>query len=184
MKKTSKQWWDEMKIDSAKFNNWLLKQYRGEVTASVRIAKITEKYANEEDNNITADQILMLKRIAGEESKHASWVRDLCHTRGLNVSEVNLTEAEDRYWKKTLPAAISFNTAMAIGAHAEKMRLERINTIVEDVDAPEDVRNVFSKILIDEIRHEEDFRSLAGDRAMKDTLPAHSLGRALLGLTP
>jgi rubrerythrin len=172
--KTSQQWWDEVRVDEAKLNDWLVRQFRGEISAFVRITKFAEEFATEDP---VANRIL--RTIAGQEQQHATWVLDLLRSRDIDPSVDN---AEDRYWSKTLPAIKSFETGAAIGAHAEKMRLGRIKVIAADETAPNDVRQVFQRILKDELWHEEAFRRLAGPKAMADTAHSHEAGMELLGL--
>lgn len=170
---TSKMWWDNVKNDSDKFNDWLIKQYRGEVTAAQRIVEFSNKYAEDYRDKI------ILNIIAKQESKHAAWVLELLSARGIAP---NVEHAEERYWKETLPEIESFETGAAVGAHAEAMRLERIRVICEDDSAPTDVKDVFKKILREEMFHEKAFRTMAGVKAMSATQGAHNKGLELLGL--
>lgn len=171
--KTSQQWWDEVKNDSDKFNDWLVKQYRGEVTAASRIFAVMVHF------DVSKPAKKVLTKIAEQESMHAEWIRELLNARGLKAT---MDFAEDRYWAEVLPGAIDFETAAAVGAHAEQMRLERINVIVEDKDTPEDIRHTFEKILKQEIFHASAFAKLAGVDAMAKTKYSHEQGLALLGL--
>jgi hypothetical protein len=173
--RTSAQWWAETKADPAKFNEWLLKQYRGEVTAAVRIVKLGEQFG------ITGKNAVTLGVIAGQEANHAQWVGELLKARGIELPTVE--EAEERYWAKTLPGIESFESGSAVAAHAEEMRLERIRVIVADADAPIDVRAVFTRILREEVFHARAFREMSTDAAMAATLNAHEAGMAALGLT-
>lgn len=168
----SKMWWESVKTNESKFNDWLIKQYRGEVTASNRIKQFSNKYASEKNK-------LILSIIAGQERTHASWILELLHSRNIMP---DISNAEERYWKETLPEIESFETGAAVGAHAEAMRLERIKVICEDDSAPTDVRSVFKKILHDELFHERAFKSMAGEEAMNKTKDAHIRGKELLGL--
>ena len=172
--RTSAQWWAEVKNDPAKFNEWLLKQYRGEVTASQRILEVAMDAENPAQVNI-------LYTIANDEAQHAWWVKELLDARGIKVTD-DSANAEKRYWATVKQSIKDFSTAMAIAAHAEAMRLERINTIAMDPDAPEDVREVFKRILTDELFHERAFRELAGTEAMADTKANADEGRRVLGL--
>lgn len=175
MGKTSQQWWDEVKVDSNKLNRWLLKQWRGEVTASGRIRGFAATYAPDESTS------RILHIIADQERQHAEWVLELLKARGINP---DATGAEVRYWKETLPQVRSFEVGAAVGAHAEGMRLERIRTIAADATAPDDVRKTFQQILKDEVFHERAFREMAGPDAMTLTEASHRRGRAVLGLVP
>lgn len=170
----SKQWWEKVKQNKDLLNDWLIKQYRGEVTASDRIIKFSEQYCND------AKHSKVLAIISEQEKTHAKWVLDLLQVRGITPDIAN---AEERYWKETLTEIESFETGAAIGAHAEAMRLERIKVIAEDKEAPEDIRNTFSKILVDELFHERAFREMAGYQAMQKTQGSHEKGMELLGLT-
>lgn len=174
--KTSAEWWAGIKGNEKKFNAWLVKQHRGEVTAASRITQFAEKYATDVKHKA------LLGKIAEQEAQHATWVEGLLAQRGINTGTI--TDAEDRYWSATLPEIESFKTGAAVAAHAEAMRLERIKTICEDVTAPEDVRKVFKKIYMDEIFHEAAFKHLAGEDAMNSTAKSHAKGRELLGLVP
>lgn len=172
--KTSAQWWSEVKQDPILFNTWLQKQYRGEVTASRRImevAKMAESPLHVE----------VLHRIAKDEARHASWVKELLEARDIEVIDDSMN-AENRYWATVKLSIKDFFSAMAVAAHAEAMRLERIKVIAMDDEAPEDVRTVFLKILADEVFHEEAFRTLAGEDAMMNTQASAEEGKRVLGL--
>lgn len=175
MTKTSEQWWSETKNDDQLLNDWLIKQYRGEVTAAHRIRAFAEQYCNDKR------AIKILHVIAEQEEQHASWVLDLLKARDI---EPDVSNAEERYWKETLPDIESFETGAAVGAHAEAMRLERIRAIAEDSDADTDIRETFQRILKDEVFHERTFRSMAGESAMLATAQSHERGLEVLGLHP
>ncbi len=172
----SEAWWSVTKADPERFNRWLVKQYRGEATASKRILDFAENHAPDE----TSKRILRV--IAKQEAMHAEWVLELLKKRGI---EPDVSNAEARYWQHTLPGIRSFTTGAAVGAHAEKMRLERIETIVNDPESvPPDVRRTFTWILRDELFHEQAFRAMAGPDAMEETRYRHSDGKRVLGLEP
>ena len=173
--KTSAQWWEEVKNDPARFNEWLLKQYRGETTAAQRILEVAKGAENPQQVNI-------LFIIANQEAQHAVWVENLLKARGISVRGLDHADAEKRYWATVKKSIKDFTSAMAVAAHAEAMRLERINVIATDPEAPEDVREVFKLILIDELFHERAFRELAGADAMAEVKPNADEGRRLLGL--
>ena len=173
---TSKTWWEKTKASRSALHAWLYDQYRGEVTAASRIAALRDAFT---DEGSRAHVVLTV--IAEQERKHAVWVADLLHARGLDV---HVEHVEDRYWKRTVPEVVDLATGAAIGAHAEKMRLERIETIAADEGAEADVRAVFRRILLEERFHERAFRSLSSDAALAKTLGAHELARRALGLAP
>lgn len=169
-------WWTETKASTVKLESWLKDQYHGEVTAASRIAEIASKVKETRVAKI-------LNVIADQEAKHARWVGQLLIARGLTPQ---VLQKEERYWNKTLPkdyADMPIEKLAAIGAHAEKMRLARIEVISKDQTAPEDIRETFKKILKDEIFHERAFREIAGDENMSQALKAHEDGLKALGLT-
>lgn len=172
---TSKAWWERVKAEPASFEAWLLDQYRGEVTAASRIEALRDAFT------VAGSRAhRTLTTIAGQEAKHAAWVAELLRARGLDV---HVADVEDRYWRRTLPEVIDLETGAAIGAHAEKMRLERIEVIASDPEADADVRAVFRRILPQERFHERAFRALSSPAAMARTAQAHELGRRALGLS-
>lgn len=172
--RTSAQWWSEVKANNAKFDQWLIRQYTGEVTAAQRIVQLGDRYGADEQ------QTKILNVIADQERQHAEWIRELLVARGI---EPVVEEAEARYWAETLPGITDLDTGTAVAAHAEKMRLERIRVITEDADAPQDVRETFAKILRDELFHERAFRTMSSPEAMARTANNHELGMQALGLT-
>lgn len=172
----SKTWWRETRDDAPRFTRWLLDQLRGERTASERILALRDKHAT---HDTRAHRLLTV--IAAQERTHAEWVAELLVARGIDPT---IPDAIERYWPHTMAMIDDLETGCAVGAHAERMRLERIEAIAGDPDAPDDVRAVFSKILTEERFHERAFRSLATPDALEKTRDAHELGRAALGLHP
>ena len=169
---TSAQWWAETKSDEVKLIAWLQKQYHGEITAADRIEDFCLSRA-------PANWVPSLKRIAREERTHAAWVGTLLAARGINPVRLNKPE---RYWDETLKGITDFETAAGVAAHAENMRLERIELIANDYTGPEDIRATFAKILRDEHGHANAFREMAGPDAIAKTLDAHLAGSAAIGL--
>lgn len=171
--KTSAQWWEETKSSPAKLVEWLHKQYTGEVTAAARINLMGMRF------NVSTKAKSILAAIADQETQHAAWIGELLTARGETPS---IGESENRYWKDTLPGITDFEHGSAVAAHAEKMRLQRIEVISNDPQAPEDIRLAFTKILKDELWHEKAFRSLSTPSALQATLANHEAGAATLGL--
>jgi hypothetical protein len=174
--RTSQEWWTALKGNPEAFRSWLLDQYRGETTAAGRIESLRDRHASASPR---AARVLSV--IADQERQHAEWVGALLGARGIAVE---VQDKPDRYWVRTLPAIADLATGCAIGAHAERMRLERIEAIASNPEAPEDVRRVFARILPQERFHERAFRYLAGPAALEATRTAHELGREVLGLAP
>lgn len=174
--KTSKQWWQETKAEQGKLAEWLQRQWRGEVTAAYRILRLAG-YVDQD-----SAEYKILEKIADQERQHAQWIEELLQNREITVPVDDIRNAERRYWSMTLPSITDFITGAAVAAHAEKMRLERIKEIASDESAPEDIRSVFKKILVDEIWHESAFRNLSTAEAMQAMQGNHELGRQALGL--
>jgi rubrerythrin len=174
---TPQAWWNATKNNEAKFGDWLVKQYRGEVTAAVRIVQLGEKF------DVTPTSKRILNMIAEQERTHAEWIKALLVSRGIEVPVVEQEQAEQRYWAATLPGIESFATGTAVAAHAEEMRLARIRVIADDESAPADVRSTFKRILKDEEWHASAFKALSTDTALAATLNAHEAGMEALGLS-
>jgi len=170
----SKSWWAAIKLDTHRLYAWLHDQYRGEVTAAGRIDGLRDRFAAP---GTRAHRILTV--IAAQERTHAAWVGALLAARGLAVA---VQDKPDRYWRRVLPAITDLATGAAIGAHAERMRLERIEAIAADPDAPADIHAVFARILPEERFHARAFAELSTGEALARTSSAHRAGRSALGL--
>lgn len=175
MSNTSATWWQRTKQDATRLHAWLYDQYRGEVTAAGRIEALRDRYCTPEQR---AYRILTV--IAAQERTHAAWVGELLAARGLPVE---VQAKIDRYWNRVLPGIDDLETGAAVGAHAEAMRLERIEAIARDAEAPADIRAAFAKILPQERFHARAFAALSTPEAMARTIDAHALGREALGLS-
>jgi rubrerythrin len=169
-------WWSQVKTSEPLLRGWLLDQYRGEATAADRIEAFRERHAAPGSK---AHRVLGV--IASQERRHATWVGALLGARGLRPE---VQDKAERYWPRTLPGLQDLATGCAIGAHAERMRLERIEVISRDPEAPADIRQTFARILREERFHERAFRALSTPEALERTRDAHQLGRLALGLAP
>lgn len=170
----SVQWWNKTKSDPQRIIKWLKDQYHGEVTAGTRIRELILIYPALPKWKETVELI------ASQEEQHARWVGELLANRGITAEVLNKTE---RYWDETIKQITDWNTGCAVAAHAEAMRLERIEAIVNDEEAESDIREVFAKILVEERFHEKAFRSFTTSEAMEKTLAGHMAGLNELGLT-
>lgn len=173
--RSSAAWWAATRDAPARVLAWLFDQYRGEVTAARRILALRDAHAAPGSRAFR-----VLTAIAGQEADHAAWVAALLRDRGL-APELR-GDAEGRYWGRTLPGIADLATGCAVGAHAERMRLARIEAIAADPTAPADIRAVFARILPQERFHERAFRSLATPESLERTRDAHELGLRALGL--
>lgn len=169
----SQEWWNSVKNDTSKFNQWMQKQYYGELKASERVAELISKF------NLQGKDANIVSIISGQESQHAKWVLGLLTSRGVKPLESH----SERYWSETGLEFESSNEAFAVAAHAEGMRLERIRAIVNDLETPSDVREVFGKILKDEEFHERAFKGLTTETQYELSKNNHDKGLKALGLT-
>jgi hypothetical protein len=172
--RNSTTWWQDTRDDPARLLRWLVAQYRGEVTAASRIETLRDRFATPGSR---AHRILTV--IAAQERDHARWVGALLTARGVALE---LDARPERYWREVVPGISDLATGAAVGAHAERMRLERIDVIAGDPAAPGDIRAVFARILPQERFHARAFAELATPDAMARTAGAHALGRKALGL--
>ncbi|MCB9742244.1 MAG: hypothetical protein H6740_06590 [Alphaproteobacteria bacterium] len=170
----SQRWWRATRDDPARLNAWLLSQHRGEATAADRITELRDAWAAPDSK---AWRVLSL--IVEQERTHAVWVAELLAARGLPVE---IEEKAERYWPALMEVIEDLETGCAVGAHAEEMRLRRIEAIAGDPEAPADVRACFQRILPEERFHARAFAKLAGETALDKTNGAHEAGLRALGL--
>lgn len=165
-------WINEVKASPAKFNQWLTRQYIGEMLAAERIEQLAEQVPERQQG--------VIHRIADDEQLHANWVRGLLEVRCIPLPQVSIEGT--RYWEPILGQGLTVQQLLAAGAHAEEMRLHRIRAIVADEEFPEDVREVFGNILPDEEFHARAFAAAAGPAAVAEAAGRHQQGMAMLGL--
>ena len=176
--KTIEQWWEGVTQDESLFNDWLLKQYHGELTASIRIRNMARKY------NLSPLQRTVIHRIASDEARHAKWVKDILISRGVNPKN---NYGTNRYWDKTLDVekldsgSYSFEELCAIACHAESMRLDRIVVLMKQTGHV-DIAEVFSRIYLDELFHANAFRDMSTPELLTKYKENHELGKKALGL--
>lgn len=171
--RTTEQWWADVSSDPVKMIQWLKSQYYGESTAVDRVLKLIEIY------NVTGKNKLLLEKIAADERNHAMWVKSLLLNRGIDDV---LLKRDERYWDaamEELPE--TFELACAIGYHAETMRLDRIQLLAAD-DRFEDIAEVFTRILKDELFHAKALETLTTPEAIAATYSKHIAGKNALGL--
>lgn len=170
--RTSAQWLQEIKSSPEKIKEWLARQYVGERLAAHRILELVSEAPQEHRQTLAT--------IALDECQHAEWVEDLLVARGIPIPEVGY--GKDRYWKEVLGPFMSFDDLAAAGAHAERMRLERISLLAADPDIDADIREVFARILPDEQFHAKAFSQMAPLSALERMSSKHLKGMAAIGL--
>ena len=188
MAQRTRAWWQATRDDGPRFATWLQKQLHGERTAATRILWLrdhslprNQQGSHDSVGDRRAWQILSV--IAAQEQLHADWVAELLRVRDIAPTR---DDHVDRYWQQTLISTPpqSFSEACAVGAHAERMRLLRIETIVADAQSPADVRATFARILGQERFHARAFAALAGPAALRSRQADHLRGARWLGLLP
>lgn len=171
--RTSAQWLQELKASPEKITQWLQRQYVGECLAADRILDLVSEAPREHRQDLAT--------IALDEAQHAEWVGDLLKARGIPLPEISYDK--DRYWTEViLHQDMGFEDLAAAGAHAERMRLERIGLLAADPDIDPDIREVFTSILPDEQYHARAFEKMTTPSAMECAAPRHRKGMAALGL--
>lgn len=174
---TSSEWWSKTKSNNVLLIDWLKNQYHGERTAAIKIKNLFFT-----DNIILNDsEKKAINQIAKEEDIHADWIESLLISRGITAE---ILDKESRYWDQVLleENTKSKEDLSAIAHLAESMRLERIKVIAEDLEAPEDIRNVFKKILPMELKHESIFASMTDKESLNKVSVNHNKGLNELGL--
>lgn len=176
--KTTAEWLSEVKASPTKLNNWLRRQYVGEVLAGDRVADLAKRVPPEKQR--------VIERIANDEKQHADWVATLLQARDIPIPCMSHERAvfakSTRYWV-AINDRNGVEELLAAGAHAEEMRLHRIRAIVADTELDQDIRDVFSKILPDEEFHAAAFATAAGPAAVEAAAGDHQRGLEALGLT-
>ena len=173
--KTSEQWWNEVKNNEILFTEWLKKQYHGELSAAYRISALWNKIGGG-----TYQEDKIIDTIIKQEETHAEWIKSLLISR--NIKAEYLIDHKARYWDIALKDITNIQELAAIAAHAEEMRLERIKTICADEDAPEDVSEVFQKILKDEEFHAQAFKEITTTEEYEKRKENHKAGAEAIGL--
>lgn len=171
---TSIEWWNAVKAEPVRLHRWLQRQYVGELAAVSLLSELLIRFGGE----ATDAEWRTVHKIMVQEANHARWIKGLLDARGITPEP--FAAADQRYWAEVLPAIHSFAEATAAGFHAEHMRLQRIRAIAWDADAPEDVREVFQRILPQEEFHERAFDAMRSGRAMTRY---HEAGLRALDLT-
>ena len=177
LQQSSQQWWGRVKNDDAALLQWLEKQYHGEAMAAQRLGTFLERFGHQAPDPKWRQTV---EQIIEQESEHARWVGQLLIDRGASASIIE--GKQEPYWEETLDGIEDWETGCAVAAHAEGMRLARIEAIVNDPTAPDDIRAVFAKILPEERFHEKAFRHFASDEAYDKAQDAHERGAQALGL--
>lgn len=178
----SKQWWDRVKENPELLNEWLIKQYRGELNAFHMLSNVVDKYT------LSQMEEKILYKIMSQESAHSFWIFDLAVSRGISRSELlgSVGLAVDRYWKDIIPNIRTIADVYQAGALAEDMRLARISVIAQETDPGlQDIVSVFKRILKQERFHAKAFKALLAyteDEADIKLISLHEDGLQKLGL--
>lgn len=175
---TTAEWLAKILSSKEELHHWLKRQWIGEVTAHQRISNVADKY----HGRISASTQQVLSNIATQELNHSLWIRDLLANRNIEMPVGSLGEGEKRYWEPVLKYMESFEEIAAAGHHAEAMRLVRIRALCECEEIDEDIRNVFKRILPEEVFHEAAFKRLSSPEALEKMSGKHQEGLRLLGL--
>lgn len=157
---TSVEWWAATKADPEKLNHWLQRQYVGELAAVNLLSELLVRFGSQ----ATDDEWVTVHKVMCQEAQHGRMIKRLMDARGIRPEDNATTDR--RYWAEVLPNVGNFAEAMAAGYHAESMRLQRIEAIASDEDAPSDIRTTFQRILPDERWHREVFDEMRKGREL------------------
>jgi rubrerythrin len=173
MMKTTQQWLHEVKTVPGKLQQWLERQYVGEVLAAQRIQLLAASQADPKRYKV-------LSKIALDEFAHADWIAQLLKARNIPLPVPTMEDT--RYWEPILGNLHTFEEIAGAGHHAETMRLSRITALANDKELAPGICAVFARILPDEVFHAEAFKSLSTPAAIAVTLKLHQEGLDVLGL--
>lgn len=169
---TVEQWLAGVVASPIKLNSWLIRQYVGERLAADRLQAFAERISSPKHKAV-------LQKIAEDEALHAEWVGNLLSSRGIELPVCDY--ADDRYWAAQKLDTLTDDELFAAGYHAETMRLARIRAICEST-LPDDIRDVFQKILPMEEFHAAAFAKFASPAAIESMRDKHGRGMEALGL--
>ncbi|ASD50435.1 hypothetical protein FDI24_gp154 [Acidovorax phage ACP17] len=172
--KTTAEWLAGIENDRALLEDWLKKQYRGEVRASIKVAELAETI---EDPSLRT----AVDRVADDEGRHAAWIRAILKVEGVEVNP-DQENADDRYWRHVMDGELSQDELLAAGAHAEQMRLVRIEAIMNSGVLGQHIIAVFRRIYEDEVHHARIFSQACTPEAYAKMSEKHQAGLAALGL--
>jgi rubrerythrin len=176
--KTVSEWLQGVKSSPEKLNHWLRRQYIGERLAAIRVRDLAM--------TLSGKQQKVFLKVATDEQNHADWVLQLLVSRGIEVPDIQAEGSNfastTRYWKH-LGSGMTLESLFAAGAHAEEMRLHRIQALAKDLDVDADIQECFKAILKDERFHAKAFRKAAGEPAYEQARGNHQAGLEALGLT-
>lgn len=178
---TQSEWLQRVESIPAEFKSWLIRQYHGEVRATNEIIKLADDLTNamQGSNADVAPVVALLVHIANDEANHAKYIAALLDLYGYTPDE---QEPNGKYWEQSMKGVQSFDDIFAVGAHAEAMRLSRIEAVMNSKVFDETVCKVFARIYEDEKNHVEWFRSLCSDEAFERMSEHHKDGLNALGL--
>lgn len=174
---TTQQWLAQTLANPVKMKHWLKRQYIGEFTASVRLGQLLQLAVSK---SLDMQKLAMLASVQKEETTHAIWIGYLLQNRNSPIPKVEVQAS--RYWDQVLKGDETLEELFAAGFHAETMRLERIQGLVDHRLTPPDIRKVFTDILRDEQGHVYVFESLSTPAQRAKAFDAHKAGMDALGL--
>lgn len=175
--RTTQEWWEEVKSSSSLLEEWLVRQYVGEMAAVNLLSNVLIRFGGDMTDTEWQD----VYKVMMQEAKHARWVKHLLGDRGINIPTG--LDATRKYWEEVIPAVETLDDAAHAAHNAEHMRLERISIIAKETDPDfKDLQNVFSMILPDEQWHEEVFRKLRRIDFNSKMNTAHESGLRALSL--
>lgn len=101
--KSVQDWISEVKTSPAKFNQWLTRQYIGEMLAAQRIEQLAELVPENKQS--------VIHRIADDEYLHANWVKGLLEVRCIPLPQVSIEGT--RYWEPILGQGLTVQQLLA-----------------------------------------------------------------------
>lgn len=108
-KKTSAEWWAEVRVSPELTLDWLKKQYHGEITAASRMRDFIYRYGEQAKD---PKWIATVSEIAQQEEAHGGWIGNLLQARG--VTPATIPGRTGRYWDATLPGIESWESGCAV----------------------------------------------------------------------
>ena len=149
----------EMKRDPMWLTGWLDGQHTGELNAVASMEALLAAFRAQPEKG---KQALLVERVVAQEKNHVELIGQLLKSRGVAPRMPDHTEV--------LPGMDETGRGCAIASRAEAGPAGEIRIIVTDPETADDVRRVFSKVLMEESFHERAFAHLAGEAEMSSNI--------------
>lgn len=159
-------WWKELLKDTDKFNQWLQKLYRTELSGYTDHMRYLSTSGAIEERTAK-----ILTNIALDELKHSHIIKDLLSDRGCDLGNPE----ESQYWKIVNAGVTNLNEYCAVNHFGEQIAAFRFEVIEAMEETPSDIKESLRIILPDEQFHKITLEKIAGKESLDKMIVHHNL---------